>query len=392
MNTIRTVTDANEYRQVERKIAEFETQAKFRIRKGLLESLSGEIIYYTLPAGIMPQSPQGGMAFIAKLKDLALFEKTMAGVEEFAVANSNNMLQVSSKETDGRTMHIWAVMPLAVAQIMPSWTIVDGYFVVSTNTALCDLAAAQILSRDNSLRKTDEYAKGVGKLPEKLMSVRYTNSKLQFSQTMTGLQQFWPMATMVAAQKGVKLPFILPNLTPIIDEMEPSCGYAWSDSDGFYSHYRGTGIEPSLGSIGGTAFVLGITMPALAKTRQISYQLVSGANLSVIGKACMVYARDNDEKFPDTLEQLIETADLPAKCLVSKFKPKTSSEPSYIYIAGQDTTMDTRNILAHENPEFSRSEINVLFLDGHVEKMDIEEFQLARQATYNRLRRENAQK
>ena len=116
--------------------------------------------------------------------------------------------------------------------------------------------------------------------------------------------------------------------------------------------------------------------------------ITSVANLSAIGKACLVYANDHEEKYPPNLQALIEEADLPPKTLQSKRKPKNFDGPSYIYITGQNVTMHPNNVVAYENPAFCSEKINVLFNDCHVQAMTPEEFLKALEETYKRLGRE----
>lgn len=46
------------------------------------------------------------------------------------------------------------------------------------------------------------------------------------------------------------------------------------------------------------ALLMGILMPALARVRQIAYQMMCGTNLSGVGKALVLYANDYDEDYP----------------------------------------------------------------------------------------------
>ena len=46
------------------------------------------------------------------------------------------------------------------------------------------------------------------------------------------------------------------------------------------------------------ALLMGIMMPALARTRQLAFRMVCGTNLSGIGKAMLIYANDYDDKLP----------------------------------------------------------------------------------------------
>ena len=46
------------------------------------------------------------------------------------------------------------------------------------------------------------------------------------------------------------------------------------------------------------ALLMGILMPALARVRQIAYRMICGTNLSNIGKAILIYAQDNGDRYP----------------------------------------------------------------------------------------------
>ena len=46
------------------------------------------------------------------------------------------------------------------------------------------------------------------------------------------------------------------------------------------------------------ALLMGVLMPALAQVRRLAQRIICGTNLSGIGKACTVYANDNEEDFP----------------------------------------------------------------------------------------------
>ncbi len=377
-----------DFNEVQEGIAKIEGELKFKIRDGLLESLDGQMVSYVLPGGIMPQSPQGGFILVAKLKNSKLWEETMAALGNFAAEQSKGMVQVSSQVQNGRTIHTWAVMPLAIAQIMPCWVVSDDRVVIASNPAMFNLAIDQINANKKSIRSTEGFKKVTAKLPDNLLGFKYSDSKVQFNQTMMGMQQFWPMMTMAATNVGLKLPFMLPSLSHIAEKMGPSCQYSWYDAQGLRSYYRGAGIEQSIGAVAGGAFGLGIMMPALARTRQQAFRMVSATNLKGIGKAMFLYANDYDDKFPPNLQELIEKCDLTPKTLESKRKPKDFAGPSYIYVTGQNTSMYPGNITVYENPAYCTDGINVLFLDGHVQWMKPDEFIKELKETYKRLDRE----
>ncbi|MHC4538349.1 MAG: ankyrin repeat domain-containing protein [Planctomycetota bacterium] len=391
IGAIRVAAPGDVYADIQQAIAGFESEAKFDIRKGLLEGLSGPAIFYSLPAGITMEAPSGGAVVIAELRDASLFEKSMVALEDFAAAKSGGMLQVSSQvQNDGRTLHSWVIAPLAMMQISPCWAVVDNHILVASNPALYKIAAEQMTSASrgtNSIRTTEGYKNATAKLPDNPIFLTYTDSKVQFKQMMMAIQQFWPMLTMTAAQAQIKLPAVLPSITHIIEDMGPSCQYSWFDAEGFRSHYQGSGIEPSLRTVAGVSLGAGIMMPASARVRQISKRMVSGTNLSAVGKALLIYANDHNDQFPPNLQELVGEAELSPKSLESPLKPKDFDGPSYIYIVGQNVRMYPGNIVAYENPAFCPEGVNVLYMDSHVQWMKPEGFLRALEATHKRLGR-----
>jgi len=388
MNAAKTVI-GDDFSDVEQEIAAVEAELNVKIRQGLLESLAGPMLFYAMPGAATMQSPQGGFVIIAELKDKKLWEESMTTLGKVAAEKSEGMVQVSSQIQDGRTVHTWAVMPLAMAQIMPTWTIVGDKVVIGSNPAMLTSTVNQINSGTKSIRSTDGFRKVTSKLPDNLISFKYTDSKLQFTQLMTAVQQFWPMATMAASNVGLKLPFVLPQLSHIAQDMGPSCQYSWFDAKGLRSHYQGAGIEPSLGAVAGVGIGAGVLMPALARARQQARYTVSMTNLKHLGLAVVMYADDHDGKLPDNLDQAKKYYG-DSKVLRSPLKPKDFAGPSYIYVPGHSMKDDSpaRQIVAYENTEYCQDDITTLFLDGHVERMQKERFLQTLEATYKQLGRE----
>ena len=394
MRTIKVVSPNDVYPEVQKAIAEFESEAELSIRKELLASLAGPTVVYSLPMGMM-EAPSGGAVVIGKLNDVSAFEKAVDALGKFAAAESEGMVQVSSQVQEGRTFHTFVIAPLAMMQVMPTWTVVDSYVVIGSNIGLCNLAVKQMTAANRtstSIRATEGFKKvTTAKLPDNLISLGYVNSKVQFNQMMIQFQQFWPMVTMTATNAGLKLPFMLPSLTHIAEDMGPSCSYSWFDSEGLRSHYRGSGVEQTIGAAAGAAIGIGIAMPALGQARQAARQTSSASNLRQIGIACIMYADDHEGNFPAELkdkEVLKYLGDSASKVLESPRKPKDFDGPSYIYITGQSAASPPDSIIAYENPEFCVDKINVLFNDCHVEAMEPAKFKKALEETYKRLGRE----
>ena len=373
---------------VEKGLATFESQTKLSVRKDLLGSLAGPAVFYTLGAGAVPEAPMGGAVALVKLKDAELFEKTMTSLGDFAAAQSKGQFQASSqKRDDGRTVHTWMIPQLAMMQIMPAWSVANGYAVIGSNTGVHDTVVKQMAATGaerKSIRDTPGYKEAAAKLPENLVSLYYADSRTQYTQMMTGLQQFWPMASMFAAQAGVKLPPALPSLGEIIKDMKPSLRSRWLDAEGLHTQYRGPGVDVSLSSVAGAGVGMGVALPAVAKAREQARSVTSMSNLKQIGLGLIMYADDHEGTWPADLEQA-KSYWPNARVLESPRKPKDFAGPSYIYLPGQPKTPDPRNVVAYENPGYCTDRINVVFADGHVEAMKPEAFRSAVKETCERL-------
>jgi len=274
---------------------------------------------------------------------------------------------------------------------MPTWSIAEDHVVIASGTELCDLGIKQLVSKGTdgkSLLDAEGFKKVATGLPGNLSSLSYVDSAVQLNQVMMQAQQMWPMATMLAAQQGIKLPVMLPSLTHIAKDMGPSIDYSYAGPDGMHSLYRGPGIEISLAAVAGGAASAAVAMPAMARSREQARTVASMSNLKQIGAACHMYADENDDKLPPDLDKLGPYLGRGRQVLESPRKPKDFSGPSYLYIPGQTLDANLGNIVAYENPEFDTDMLNVLFLDGHVERMRRDAFEQELKETYERLGRE----
>ncbi|MBN2313345.1 MAG: hypothetical protein JXM79_05405 [Sedimentisphaerales bacterium] len=377
----------DDFARVEEKIADIEAEAKIKIRDGLLESLDDEVLLYGLGPAIRAQCPQGGTVAIAKLKDAQLWESTLTALGEFLAEKSEGVVQIGSQNHGNNTFHIWVIAPLAMTNVIPSWTVTDGKFIFALNPPLLRHSIEMMNSDNPSIRTTAGFKNISATLPDNLVSLKYTNSKAQFDQMMIGIQQYWPLVAMTAKKQGWTIPPMPLNLSHISKDMGYSYGYSWFDTKGLHSHYRGNFIGPDLEGIAVGALGMGILMPALARVRQLAFRMTSATNLSGIGQAIRFYSEQHNNKFPSNLQELVEKAKLSPKALESKMKPEDFQGPSYIYIAGQDLSMYPGNFVAFENPSFCTEGVNVLHLDGHVEWMKPDMFMQELEATYQRLGR-----
>ncbi|UCG47984.1 MAG: hypothetical protein JSU94_21200 [Phycisphaerales bacterium] len=392
MEAIKAASPDEGWPEVQQGIADIEAEMGLSIRNGLLGSLAGPVVSYSFAAGSLPEAPMGGFVVVAKLKDAKALAEAMTKLGEFAAAASEGILQISSQKLDdGKTINVWMIAPLAMMQVIPSWSIVDDNLVLGSNTALCTTAINHVEAKDaglKSIRDTDAYKLATARVPANVLSLSYGDSRLQLNHLMMQLQQFWPMLTMITAQQGIKLPAVLPSISHITKDMGPSVQYSWLGPDGFYSYYRGPGTEIGIGAVAGGAVGAAIAMPALWQARGQAMSVASLSNLKNIGLALIMYADDHDGRFPDEL-QAARSYFGSSKVLESPRKPKGFEGESYIYINGQSLQIDSpaTQILVYENPEFCEDKIAAVFVDGHAESMSRERFLEVFEQTYKRLGR-----
>ncbi|MHC4743949.1 MAG: hypothetical protein ACYS8Z_18685, partial [Planctomycetota bacterium] len=393
MSAIKAVAPPQVSADIDKAIAQVQSQIQVDIRKDILGSLASPGVYYSLPGGTITEAPGGGFVAIAELKDAAALEKGLESLAKLATSMGGSSVQITSQpQDDGKVLHTCVIAPLAIVQVMPCWMITDDHILVASNPTLHKLALARLNSpktAPGSIRTVAGFKAATANLPENLTYLCYTDSKVQFKQMMLALQGMWPMANMFAAGAGFKLPPMLPSLTEIIDDMGPSVQYSWYDDKGLHAVYRGSGAEISMGTVAGGAMGAGIALPALARARSQARQAVSRNNLKQIGLVLHMYAMDNDGRFPESIDQAKDYYK-DARILDSPRKPTDFDGPSYIYIPGHSSKTEDSGqyIITYENPEFCDGKINALFIDGHVEALEPDKFLERLKSTYELLGKE----
>jgi len=388
LSTIKTVAP-EETPEIDKNIADFEQKAGFNIRKGILESIDGRIISYSLPSAALMGPMTGSGIMIVNLKDPALFEKTMAAVEKYVTANISE-LQMTAQTIDNKTYHFIMIPQLAMMQIAPVWTISKNQLIIATSMQLANTALTHATTQNaatTSIRSTAGFKQVAAGLPKNLISFKYVDQQLAGRQMMQAFQQIWPMAVMALQQKAqIKLPMMLPPADDIVKHLGPEVDYTWFDENGIRSSCRGAALSSSSGVAVVASAGLGtaILLPALSRAREMAKRSASASNLRQIYMDCYKYANDHNGQFPPALQDLkkyITNHDI----LESPRKPKGFTGLSYIYIPGQNADGDPRNVLMYENPAFSPDGLNVAYGDGHVNWVNQGEFIQELTETYKRL-------
>jgi prepilin-type processing-associated H-X9-DG protein len=133
------------------------------------------------------------------------------------------------------------------------------------------------------------------------------------------------------------------------------------------------------------AVAASIGLPTVGRARHQARQVAGASNLRQLGVACIMYASNNDGRFPASLEELVERGQVTANALRSPGRPPGAA--SYVYVAGQTSASQGGNVLVYERPR-GDGRVTICFLDGHVETKDSDAFRQALLATYQRLGRE----
>ncbi|MCF7973356.1 MAG: DUF3352 domain-containing protein [Phycisphaerae bacterium] len=247
------------------------------VREAIIKNLDGPMLGYAVPQGVIPEAMNGGPVGILTLKDPEAFAKVLLTAEQLGTSLAQGQFQAGTQENEGRTLHTWAVGPLAMMQMVPTWTVVDNHFVISTDTSLCALAAKQVASRNKvtSLLNTDGFKKASANLPQSVLSLSYVDTRNQIKQVMSSLQRIWPMGAMLAGAQGVQLPMMLPSVDHLMTDLVPVCNYSNEKDGGIYGHYQGTGVELALGV--GVGAGMGVAMPFITKQRSQTSEAASSS-------------------------------------------------------------------------------------------------------------------
>ena len=133
-------------------------------------------------------------------------------------------------------------------------------------------------------------------------------------------------------------------------------------------------------------------LPAFQKSTRHPPYTLSLNNLRLIGLGLWMYAEDNNDIFPENLEQIEIYVKNPHRVFNSILKPEDFNGPSYIYVNGhsfKDAQAKEKYIIAYENTEYlsgyKQEQVNFIYLEGYSYRLEKEKFLSELRKTYEHL-------
>ena len=305
-------------------------------------------------------------------------------------ANTDVRLAMKQSDFGDRTIH-YVKIGGVMSPVAPAWGFANDRWVFGLwpQSVAAAIKHVDPATRGKTLLDNPDYKTLRAQLPAQVQAIGYCDMRY-FTRFM------YPVGNMVGTLGLSMMPAecddldLLEMMPPVADQVADVTSYVGAtstDADGIL--YIGNGDGALLpAAVAGGAMAVSILLPSLAQARSQAKSAVSMSNLRGIGMACMIYANDNYEKFPDSFDVLLEQGFITQKQLQSPADDDDAGV-SYIYIAGQNAGGDLRNIVAYERLYDGADTTNVLFLDAHVERMTVEQFKQRLRETYTRLGRED---
>ena len=218
-------------------------------------------------------------------------------------------------------------------------------------------------------------------------------------QSITNVAQMAQMQ----APRGVNIMKLIPNIATLMPHLGPVGQVGWSYDSGVHvCSLIPFPFSATLSPVGGTmspAFVgiaIGVALPAVARARVVARTTLSQNNLRQIGLAVHIWSdMQGGGQLPPDLNTLVKAKLLPPRTLINPRLGEPAPAPEgltdqqvdtwvadhsgYVYIGGGKTFTQMRQGQANTPMAYERfspelgDTMNVLFADGHVETMPLEQ-------------------
>lgn len=397
--------------QVEGVIATSRQVLGFSVTDDLLPALGDTWALYDAPAhgGFLIT----GAVFVADaVKPEAIdgiFRRMAQMIAPFVKEDGVNLV-VQKGKFDGYEVN-YALVGGAPSPFAPAWGMVEGraVFGLAPQTVAAAMRQIDPKQRKESILDNAGVKAAMAKLPGKACSWGYCDSEV-FARLLHPLVLMYNTAVASyasSAAASVDLS-VLGGLDESLKAARPGVGVCTVGDGGVLYSQVGT-ANGTLATIAGGATATAILLPSLSRAREMAKRAASAANLRSIGMACMSWAIDHRDALPPSLEKLVESGVLIPHQLVSPLEDdydgmiarnqrmvaggapdwkKIKFETSYVLIDGSVISKRSpQSALAYERLMGWEGSI-VVFVDGRVQWLKLDEFKRAVREGYKAAGRE----
>jgi len=325
-------------------------------------------------------------------KALSQLEQLLNGMMKEGMAGEPVSISFTTSTQGDLTIHY-----LAIPFVAPAWAIKDGNLYLGLYPQVVSGAAEHVASKGPSILENEGFAAMRKRLGgEKVSAISFNDLP---KVTAEGYQEILMLSRVylgMADLFGAKTPaLVLPPLNKLMPHVTPMASVAWTDASGWHmkemTPFPGSTILGT-GGMGSAiaaeqALTAGIILPSLTRARMSANMVKSASNLRQIGQAMLLYANENKGKYPKTMGELLLTQDITIDVFVSPQsktrapRDKTKDEQAlwvtndcdYEYLgAGKNSQTGADIILAYEKIRPGMRGINMLYGDGHVEYINVQ--------------------
>lgn len=378
-------------------IGRVEQMMGFKIGEDLLGAFGDTWVTYDAPAagGIWIS----GMTFVVDVKPGHKLDTVLPGlvsaVNGFLAGREHGedfALAIIEEEYRGHVIRHMTCRGLPIP-VAPAWAEHEGRLVIALFPQMARFALDHQIDKGPTLLDNQDFVQARKHVPEDVYAISYVDSKSGTRQLYSWLLPLSQMGFGMLQGQDIPVDIsMLPSAETIARHVSGSVGGSALTPDGWISvSYGSTPLAmPALGEGGAMVpLMVSITLPSLARAREMAKRTVSAANLRQVGVSSYTYAIEHQGKFPDNIWVLLEEGGLVAETLRSPLEVDEDARCSYIYIGGQSDTGDPTCVLAYEKPvNHDHEGTNVLYLDSHVEWVKMDRLRRDLERTYERLGRE----
>ncbi len=181
---------------------------------------------------------------------------------------------------------------------------------------------------------------------------------------------------------------LMPSYHEFVADIAPMGGISMWEGDDLVSRYSadrsmlvqlasGLGAIADMQGIIIPAFAAGVTLPALGKARERANSLKSATQLRSVVQGLIIYASNNNDQPPSSLDVLFEQGILEGDFLTSPMGSAWDGGPDYTFRLTERgvSSFDASYIVGIDRAALVNGEweINVAFADAHVDYIDLNE-------------------